>query len=387
MSMITYKFDISASVDKTIINQFLPEHKLAMETLINLEAYPEKYDNDRFKTVYFSGFEIIDSNKISLDTKQSAGTSVTYQRARKGGGVSDKEEKSLDTSLVSKGSMLNVSPGAVYKRGTDDYVYITGMGRDGRYKKYNFTNRLVAVYKRKEGFTDDKVQNELSQLGNIFNPKELPQVEAKDYDIIEEGIRAIKNNWIDPKLYSGSMYNQILKRIAPQCEAVGIGKIKMTELAVVIENDSGNGKALPMTAEKAQVWIDGTDYKDIEDKVMYVIKSYDMVSKGQVDTVKLAKKHPSVEIRLIVHCGIITRGLEQYTSRLTTFWQSWDAQLDAYKDVEFGGKSVVPSNLTLYGGVPQMIKEFDQKKVCLYVQDSKKGEVTQELDGKLVTWK
>ena len=33
------------------------------------------------------------------------------------------------------------------ERGENDYIYITGQTRDGRYVKYNFANRLVAVYK------------------------------------------------------------------------------------------------------------------------------------------------------------------------------------------------------------------------------------------------
>ena len=56
---------------------------------------------------------------------------------------------------------------------------------------------MVAVYRAKPGFTEDEILNELSQLGNIFNPKSLPEVEAKDYDIVEEGIRAVEKNWIN----------------------------------------------------------------------------------------------------------------------------------------------------------------------------------------------
>ena len=40
----------------------------------------------------------------------------------------------------------------------------------------------------------------------------------------------------------------------------------------------------------------------------------------------------------------------------------------------FDNKPVVPSNLTLYGGVPQCTGEMDVKQVCLFVQDSVEGE-------------
>ena len=152
--MITYKFDTSADADNP--NSFTKEHWKAMDGLIRLEAYPEKYDNSRFKTVEFVGFRVIPATKIKMDTKQPSGTSVTWQKARKGGGVTDKETKNLDNSLITKGSLLSVPPGAVFERVEDkDYIYITGQTRDGRYKKYHFSNRLVAVYRAKPGFTED----------------------------------------------------------------------------------------------------------------------------------------------------------------------------------------------------------------------------------------
>jgi len=371
--LTTYKFNKTASLDASIINKFLPEHLESTKKLINLNAHPNLYDSKNFKTIEFDDFQIIDANKIQLDTKQLETTSVTTQRARRGGGVNDKEEQDLDNSLTTRGVILSVPPGAVYKRSEDSYIYITGMTRDGRYKKYNFSNRLVAVYKRKEGYTDNDVQNELSQLGNIFNPKELPQVEAKEYDIIDEGVRAINQKWIKKD------YQSIFDRIKPQCEAVGIGETRCSKIAMNVLNTASDKPVLPMTAEKAKIWLEDSKYKNIENKVKYITISYDFVSKGQVDAVKLAKKHPEEEIRVIVHCGIVTGGIEQYTERLTKFWVVWNAQLDAYSSVYFGGKTAKPKNLILYGGVPQVTEEMDTTQVCLFNQDSVEGEFSQKL--------
>ena len=49
----SYKFNISAGVDKTIINKFTQEHLESMESLINVEAYPSLYGKDVFTTIYF----------------------------------------------------------------------------------------------------------------------------------------------------------------------------------------------------------------------------------------------------------------------------------------------------------------------------------------------
>jgi len=374
----SYKFSTTASK-----NAFTQEHLESMKALINLEAYPQLY-KDKFKTIVFDGFDIINAEDISLDTDQLQTTSVKIQKARRGGGVSDQEEKELDKSLTTRGVILSVPPGAVYKRGDKNHIYITGQTRDGRYAKYNFTNRLVAKYKRKPGFTDEEVQDELSRLGNEFNPRALPQSSAKEYDIIDEGTRAFDQGWIDRK--SSNAYQLVYDRIKAQCDAVGIGDKRRSYLAMTIVNNTGDKPVLPMTAEKAKTWLDGSKYENVKDKVRYIVISSDFVTKGQVKAVGLAKKYPNEEIRVIVHCGIITNGIEQYTERLTRFWVDWHTQFDNYSHVVFGNASITPKNLTLYGGVPQVTEEFDTTQVCLFVQDSVEGEFKQKMSDGWVHW-
>ena len=73
--ILSYKFNVSASVDKTIINKFLPEHLESMKSLINLEAYSTLY-GDNFKTIYFDGFHIIDTDKINLVLLKRIGSPI-----------------------------------------------------------------------------------------------------------------------------------------------------------------------------------------------------------------------------------------------------------------------------------------------------------------------
>ena len=48
---ISYRFDATASIDKSIVNEFQDSHKETMEQLIPLEAYPQFYDDSNFKTI------------------------------------------------------------------------------------------------------------------------------------------------------------------------------------------------------------------------------------------------------------------------------------------------------------------------------------------------
>ena len=84
---------------------------------------------------------------------------------------------------------------------------------------------------------------------------------------------------------------------------------------------------------------------------------------------------------------IVTGGTEQYISRLTNFWLNWFAQLEAFREVYFDNKPIVPSNLTLYGGVPQCTGEMDVSQVCLFVQDSVEGEFKQKMSDGWKHWK
>jgi hypothetical protein len=356
-----------------------------MRKLISLDAYPELYDNDRFDHIEFSDFRIVPDYSLKTDAGDSMTTTWGgWQKARKLGGRSDTEEKDLNTSFNSKGSMLNRPAPAVFTLNGVDYFYITGMGRDSIYEKYNFTNRLVAVYVKKEGSTDDQVANELSQLGNIFNPADLPSVPAKEYDIIDEASRALSNGWCNHDLTS------IMDRMRPQCQAVGIGETKTSHMATTVYNAKlpSHLRTLPMTAEKSKKWMtdSGKKYIDIPNKIRYITKSYDFVTKGQVDAVLLAKKNPSTEIRVVLHCGILTNGIDQYNKRVESFWSNWYTQLDAYQQVVFGGADQKIKNLVLYGIIPQVGEEHDTSQLCIFDQKSAVCQYTQRSDGKTRTW-
>ena len=160
---------------------------------------------------------------------------------------------------------------------------------------------------------------------------------------------------------------------------------------MTILNNTDDKPVLPMTKEKAKLWLDGSKYKDIKGSVRYIIISSDFVTKGQVKC-WFSKKYPDEEVRVIVHCGIITGGIEQYITRLTKFWVDWNTQLDNYSDIIFNGATIQPKNLKLYGGVPQVTEEFDTTQVCLFKQDSVEGEFTQNLKDengkdKKISWK
>jgi len=372
MSMITtYK------IKYTEMNAFTEEHLNALNKLIVPQARPEMYDNENFKTVEFVGFRIINADQLTTDLGGSLTTYDIYgktQQARLFGGVDDEEEKSLDRSFKNNDVKLNLDPMSVYTADDNTFSIISGHRRNGRFEKYNFVNRIVAVYRRKSGVTEEQVMDELSQLGNIFNPSNPPSVPAKEYDIVAEGIRAVQRGWISREL------SQIQNRLAPQCKSVGIGDIKLSQMAVDVLNataTAGSPIVLPMGEERAQEWLANSKFKDIPGKIKYKTISYSTWGKS-FSTMQLeAAKNPNVEYRIIVHPGVLTNlSVEQYDDRIAKFYNGWYSILNAIS-VNNNGIKLTFGNIVLYGAIPVLSEFHDLTDLCYFAKDSE-GETYQK---------
>lgn len=365
-----------------ILHEFTEKDLQTLESLIVKEAHPTHYGN-QFKSIEFVGFKIIPKKNIVMDNQSPIGSllfSLRAQTARVGGAISEIEDKELETSMVGYGYRLDVPPPAVFEMSNDEYSKINGMSRGTVTDRLNFKNEIVAVYRRKEGFTDEQVKSDLSLFGIVLNGKNLPAVPAKDYDIQAELVRAINNGWVSRDI------KELEERAKPMSDAVGIGKTKRTQIAFNAFNETDTFPILPMTSEKARVWLEHSKYKDIPGKVRYVIKSFDMVTKGLADITRLSTKHPNEEIRVIVHCGIVTGGLDQVIARAQKFWSEWHLNLSYFKSVWFQGAPLnSDSKVVLYGVVPQVTEVMDTSQVCLFDQDGA-GEFYQKLNGGIETW-
>lgn len=394
---ILLKLDIDerAKTNKKYTNKFTEQHRKSMESLINLDAYPSYFKG--FKYIKFVGFKIIEPPDIhssaTLFSENGFSNSKTFLSLTQGtkatGGASDTEIKKLLKSML-KGWLLNQIPQCVIKMNApiNKYHYITGHTRDETIvKPYNFENVLVALYEPLPGAKVSDVISEVSVLGAVFNPANLPSVKTKEEDIILEAQRAVDSGWIEwDKKDEDDLFDKVYDRIGKMCDAVNFTELKRKQLALeVVESNKDNSsfQLYSMNADKASEWLKKTKYKDTQatkDKkgIKYIVKSFNMVTKGQVDAIKLAKKYPNYEIRVIVHCGTLSpsKAEDEYTRRLSAFWKDWHLQLDAYQQVIFAGKPQSPKNIVLYGGLPQVASIFDIESCVLYVQDGD-GEFTQ----------
>lgn len=371
MSMIT-SYEIKYSEP----NVFTEEHLNALNALIVKDAFPELYDNSNFNTVEFIGFRIIDEKSLTTDLGGSINTSDVYgksQQARKFGGVDDEEDNRLDRSLKNLGVKLSLNPISVYTANDVDFSIISGHRRNSRFVHYKFTNRLVAVYRRKSGFTDDQVMDELSQLGNIFNPGNPPSVAAKDYDIVSEGIRAVQKGWINRSL------DEILTRLAKQCKSAGIGDTRLSQMVVEVYNGAaGKGASivLPMGEERASDWLSNSKYKDIPGKIKYKAISFSTWGKSFSTLMIEAAKNPEVEYRIIVHPGVLTSlDVEQYDSRIARFYNGFHKILDSISLIN--KTPLTLGNVVLYGAIPVLSEYHDLTSLCYFIPNGN-GETYQK---------
>lgn len=360
MSMIAYPIDFNGS------NTFTQSHIDSVKKFLQKEAFPEFFNNNNFRTIQFDRFDIVLPDQIKSDLGYLAAFDVygRTQQARKFGGTTDDENEDLDRSLEEFGVKFTTPTMACFTNDDEEFMIITGHRRHERFEKYRFTNRLIAVYKRKPGFTDDEIADELSQLGNIWNPKNLPSVPAKEYDIIDEGIRAVNKKWVTWDLTA------IQNRLRPQTKAVGIGETKLAEYAVTVYNatnptdntkNSSSSTILPMGEDRANEWMSKSKYKDIEGKVYYLPLSYSTPLKNFSSIYLRASKEPDAIFRVVVHPGVLTSSdvKRQYDMRISSFYKKWHEIATAVAIVGNKGKPISFGNIELYGAIPVLGSHHD----------------------------
>ena len=365
------------TVDLNDTNTYTDEDVQALETLVPKQVFPEFYDNDNFETIQFDGFGIVEENQITTDLGGSVTSYDVFgrsQQARMAGGTSDEDDDELDKDICS-GVQLHLPPPMYYTVDNSKFSIITGHRRDKIHRKRNFTNRIVAKYSRKVGFTDNQVQSELSKLGNIWNPKQKSNVPAKQYDIEEDGFRAVTRGWCEWDL------TEIQNRLRPQAKAAGIGDTVLSLMSVNVYNrtnpkQTGSGKfgsaiVLPMGDDRAAEWMEASPYKNIKGKIEYRPLSYSTWGKNFSTLQIYASKNPDVEIRVVVHAGIFNspdRKL-QYDNRVSRFYKKMYEVLTA---VGINSKVTKPlnfGNIVLYGAIPQLAEHHDLTKLNLFKQN------------------
>lgn len=366
--MTIYDFNRAALIDKKITNALTEEHLKLHNKLCPIEAHPELYTNELpLESIEFYKRKCIPRNIIANDSEANPRT----QGAREGGSIDQTELVDLENSLHNQGVKLSTLQEKVYEISPGRYKYITGMSRDFVKNKYNFTHIIADVYRAKEGATDSELRRDLSEFGLTSNPKLDPAVPTSMASIQKEGMIAVDEGWVENE------FDSIYKRVSRIANAVKLSKTKKEIITTNILNrfrTDPKAIVLPMTTDDAKEWCLEHKFIDVEDKIKYFIRSYDMSSKAIVDSIKYAHNHPKEKVRLIITAGVLGGSPQsQYDLRIAKFQTEYDLILSSFQDVIFSGATMKIKNLELYGAIPSVGSMHDLDKLCFYSKEPVKA--------------
>lgn len=366
----SYDFDRKARRDDSITNTFTEDHlDIVSENFDSVkEDWANGILNEDFQHIQLREVnpELIERKFILFDSQNRR-----YQLAREGGRNPKLNE--IGISITERGYLLDEPMPVLFYTNDTQYSIITGMTRDYWLDEYNFTNMIAYIFEAKDNATEDGIAQEVAELGLLLNPKEPPSAETTQADVIKYGLRACKEKWLDiSNVSEGVAYDMIKQFIKRSIKAAGLGQAKWTYCTQAILNqaeDYKGSKVLPFNNEDAKDFLKENKYIDIPGKVRYLVKAYDMPQVAIIDAINLAKQFPKEEIRLVIQCGLLGADAQNtFENRMNSFWAKKNEILSSFQQVIFNGKTQDIQNFTLYGGVPQIAKNYNLRKLVKYNQ-------------------
>ena len=151
---------------------------------------------------------------------------------------------------------------------------------------------------------------------------------------------------------------------------LGVKKLSYCVQAILNQAKHYQGSVvLPFNNEDAKVFLTDNNYVDIQGKVRWIVKPYNMPEVAMVQAITKAAENPNEEIRLVIQCGVLGADAKStYEDRMNNFWTKKNEILLSFQQVIFNGQPRSIKNFILYGGVPQVSSEHNLYKMVKYNQ-------------------
>lgn len=370
MSNKIYDFNRKARRDDSITNTFTEDHLQIVSDNFDYikENYADGILNEDFQHIQLREVnpELIERDHVLFDSLNRR-----YQLVREGGRNPKLNE--IGISLADRGYLLDEPMPVLFYNNKESYSIITGMTRDYWLGEYNFTNMVAYLFEAKDNATEDGIAQEIAELGLLLNPKTPPSAASSSADVIKYGLRACNEKWLDiSNVSEGVAYDMIKQFIKRSIKSAGLGNAKWTYCTQAILNqaeDYTGSVVLPFNNDDTKDFLKENKYIDIPGKVRYLVKAYDMPHVAMIDAINLAAQFPKEEIRLVIHCGLLGADAQNtFENRMNKFWSKKNECLSSFQQVIFNGKTKDIQNFTLYGGVPQIAKNYNMMKLVKYNQ-------------------
>ncbi|MDP7367147.1 MAG: hypothetical protein QGH83_07790 [Candidatus Pacebacteria bacterium] len=368
-------------VDITKVKEFTEQHLNIVKNneLVNWEkAYPELFvEIPGAPALEFVGFILLPHDQFE----------ITQQQYRAGSQVATNRRQAIQQNIERNGYKLKHPPIAVFFDGKN-YHIITGNTRTNilRSSPFDTKNAIVAVYKRKPGYSDAKVEHSLDVAGLSMNSIHDPATPLQPADVRRIGIKATRR-FLESKGEAGipATFDDIREFVHHSC---GEGVFQFTtreQLVFSIYNDFQYWQAIQLgqSTENLDIIISWSNSKagdfnitqfmkdcklDSDTKNIYMVNSTDTVSKAFVKAVKLAVQNPDAEIRIMLQTGTLSGySLEHsYRNRCIGFVTKFEDILSDVCKSFFGVDNPLYNRIKIWGALPALGSYHDLTKPFRY---------------------
>ena len=344
-------------VDLLTTNEFTEAHLDTTKEIYEnhwKKFYPELYGDKLPDAIEFVGFDRFPISNVNLRP----------QRNRNAGRTARAKYLEIKQNIERNGYKLKYPPISWFRwnDNVDGTVVITGDTRGQILGETPFQtkNRIVALYKRRDGFTDEQVQDAIDSCGLRFNAIHDPAAPLSTFDVKRTVSNAIQR-YIDTDGVAGvaPTLDAITERVDYVCgEGIFQPATKLNLIYEIYNNFNPHDVVISWSdAATAKYRISSflTRNKFVDtDKVKYIWTSFELYSKAFTRACKVAAEFPNAEVRIIIHTATL-KGYD-LNSVFNLRVQKFVSEFTNIKTVvgHAADKGATFSRIKIYGAMPAL---------------------------------
>ena len=315
--------------------------------------YPELYGDKLPDAIEFVGFELMPA---------IARTGV--QKNRAGGKTNRAKYLEIKQNIERNGWKLQYPPISWFRwnDNPDGCVTITGdtRGEILAHTPFEMKKWIVAIYKRKPGYTDEQVQDAIDSCGLRFNAIHDPAAPLSTADVKVVVTRMVER-YLDTGGEAGvaPTMDEIEKRVDYVCgEGVFQPATRQFLIYEIYNNFNPEDIVVSWSDNKLAKYrissfLTRTNLVDT-DKVKYIHTSFELYSKAFTRACDKAAEFPDAEVRIVIHTGTL-KGFNLrsvYTNRVQKFISCFKNILNVVAGASDNGATF--SRIKIYGALPAL---------------------------------
>ena len=350
-------------IDLLQIDEFTEEHlNIVWEIYENhwKTFYPELYGDKLPDAIEFDGFELM-----------PALARTGWQKNRASGKTARAKYLEIKQNVERNGWKLKYPPISWFRwnDNPDGCVTITGdtRGEILAHTPFEMKKWIVAIYKRKPGYTDEQVQDAIDAAGLRFNAIHDPAAPLSTADV-KYTVTNMVQRYLDTDGEAGvaPTMDEITKRVDFVCgEGVFQPATRQFLIYEIYNNFNPEDTVVSWSDNKlAKYRISSFLARNMlvdTDKVKYIHTSFELYSKAFTRACAKASEFPNAEVRIVIHTGTL-KGFNLrtvYTKRVQKFIVNFKSILNAVAGASdkiegklFSGATF--RRIKIYGALPAL---------------------------------